>query len=275
MWNRQRLRSSLAQYCCDDCLSVSSPASAAALLSQLVLSPRVPPGLEPTHSLCSACEQLHRRDDRHASGCPLAAEKFELVTAGWATDASEALKSDLRSRSRKASVAFSTILELLVENALAGEPVGQSSSTHRRVIVPVPTASSRAGGDPILRAAQRVGSNLCLPVVPAVTRHKHESTRANFQAMRRVISRGEYSLREDAVGELGDAHVLLLDDTVTTGHTMSAVGRKLMAAGAGRVTPVSLDRTVSRRLLQLLGDRVQCGCGHRRSALIRDSSREL
>jgi phosphoribosylpyrophosphate synthetase len=67
----------------------------------------------------------------------------------------------------------------------------------------------------------------------------------------------------DAAGEVAGRTVLLVDDMVTTGHTLAGIAKLLSAAGAASVQPVVLDRAVSPRTLQRADNRGPDACHHR------------
>jgi predicted amidophosphoribosyltransferase len=59
-----------------------------------------------------------------------------------------------------------------------------------------------------------------------------------FDARRRNI-RGAFTVTGDVCGK----HVAVVDDVMTTGHTLAEVARVLKAAGAARVTNLVVART--------------------------------
>jgi predicted amidophosphoribosyltransferase len=67
------------------------------------------------------------------------------------------------------------------------------------------------------------------------------------------IAQNEYYLIDNAAVLVGGKDVILIDDRVTTGHTLAGVARLLRKVGACAVTPLVLDRTISARVLQRAG----------------------
>jgi predicted amidophosphoribosyltransferase len=90
--------------------------------------------------------------------------------------------------------------------------------------------------------AQALGDVLALPVVDALRCSRHEAplSAAQSRQERQERAGGRYALRLRA--EQLPGRVLLVDDVVTTGATLSAARAPLVAAGV-EVTAVALART--------------------------------
>ncbi|HEX2080453.1 MAG TPA: phosphoribosyltransferase family protein [Longimicrobium sp.] len=178
-----------------------------------------------------------------------------MTALGWTSGLTEAIRADLRTRSPHTL----TLATRLLAHRAAGLMSGRTENLKAApVIVPVPTSGTP---DPVLRLASSLGDTLGVAVVPAVVREKRESARHSVAAGRRRIAADEYMLREQAAGVAGRP-VLLLDDMVTTGHTLSGVARLLRIAGATDVRPLVLDRTASVRALQRADQRAWDACPH-------------
>jgi predicted amidophosphoribosyltransferase len=111
------------------------------------------------------------------------------------------------------------------------------------VLVAVPPQRMRRrsrGFDPAAALAAGVAARLGLPLEPLLVRRDRASrqTRAG-RAARRVAGRIVVEARTPVA-----APVLLVDDVHTTGATLDACARVLVAAGAARVVAVTYARTL-------------------------------
>ncbi|MGB4594124.1 MAG: phosphoribosyltransferase family protein [Coriobacteriia bacterium] len=110
------------------------------------------------------------------------------------------------------------------------------------VVVPVPptrAARSRRGFDHTLPLARAVGDALAVPVERRLCVSGRRDQRALGRDARFANMAGAFSV----VGEVGlPTRVLLVDDVMTTGATLDAASRALLAAGASHVRVIVLAR---------------------------------
>lgn len=113
------------------------------------------------------------------------------------------------------------------------------------VIVPVPLHRRRLAergfsqSHLLARAARRF-AGLAVPLIEALQRTRPTDEQAGLtRAARTANVAGAFSANPDDVRR---RHVLLIDDVVTTGATVSACARALRRAGAARVTIAALAR---------------------------------
>ncbi len=112
-------------------------------------------------------------------------------------------------------------------------------------LVPVPLHPSREaerGFNQSLLLARRVSGHWGVPIEAKVLR-RQRSTRPQFDLdadERRANVRGAFGLRRAAA--VGKRHVLLIDDVLTTGATVSECARVLLEAGAAEVGVLTLSR---------------------------------
>ena len=138
-------------------------------------------------------------------------------------------------------------------------PLAARLATHPHVrldavdlVVPVPLHPLRRF-ERGFNQAERIARHLGVPVVHALARRRwttpqagqHADTRGRnvrdaFAIAPRLTTRGRRALRD----ELAKARVLLVDDVVTTGATLSACGRVLREAGVREVRAATIARTV-------------------------------
>ena len=110
-------------------------------------------------------------------------------------------------------------------------------------VVPVPCHPSglrRRGFDLPALLARRASEELRVPFRPLLLEKVHGGVRMAGLGLRqrRVAVRGLYRARGEASGT-----VLLVDDVVTTTHTLRASARALRGAGAEAVCVAALART--------------------------------
>ena len=222
-------------------------------MAALATPPSLPSNLRQTHAICAACLNVHRADADHTSACLFRQASITLTASGWNSGITEALRTDLRATSPRATLLWVRVFRILLSPHLTNTGVA---------IVPVPMSNSLGSMD-LAFVARQVAEELSVAVLEVLQRRKRSSTRASVAQRREAIVREEYSIIESQAGKLIGQRVMLLDDVVTTGHTVTGLARMLKAAGARQVLPVVLDRTVSPRLLQRLSVRAPDHCPHR------------
>jgi predicted amidophosphoribosyltransferase len=248
--------SALDSHVCPACLARLEALPASEVLAAIATPPSLPSDLQQSHQLCASCLSVHRIDAAHDRLCVFRMAGIVLSVAGWTSGIAEALRADLRSSASHATVLLTRIFRILVRPYLAEDSSGIA-------IVPVPTANSKGGSRDLGFVARQVADEMALPVVDVFQRTKRTSTRASVAQKREAIVREEYSIISAHSPEVAGRRIVLLDDVVTTGHTMSGLAHKLTALGAREILPIALDRTVSARLLQRLPSVAPDRCPHR------------
>ena len=112
------------------------------------------------------------------------------------------------------------------------------------VAVPVPLHRTRQ----LLRGfnqASDLARGLGIPVAHALRRTRNTSVQADLPAAQRHANVGG-AFRLARRQDVGDACVVLVDDVSTTGATLDACARTLIAAGAREVRALIAARAVSR-----------------------------
>jgi ComF family protein len=102
--------------------------------------------------------------------------------------------------------------------------------------------------------ARVLGRHTALPVL-AKTLQRRRSTQAQAglsDAERRANTEGAFTVPDKRRPDLSGKHVLLIDDVLTTGATLSAASRALRRAGARRVTVLTVARADRRSQWSLL-----------------------
>src|SRR5712692_6110808 len=111
-------------------------------------------------------------------------------------------------------------------------------------IVPVPVDPARQrerGFNQAAVLAEWLGSHLALPLRPALQRIHYTTTQTAFDRSERMQNlRGAFRLRKKA--DVRNLRVLLVDDVLTTGSTLSECARVLKEAGARSVYAATAAR---------------------------------
>jgi len=124
----------------------------------------------------------------------------------------------------------------------------------RAALVPVPLSAKRErerGYNQTLHLARALGARWSLPVWDSMlsrTRHTHTQTRLTPGDRLRNVS-GAFAARSSARSMLRGAHVVVVDDVVTTAATLNACAAALCDGGARIVSFVTFARAPA------LGDR--------------------
>ncbi len=133
------------------------------------------------------------------------------------------------------------------------EPLGRAAARRWRragmggeVLVPVPVHAARLrerGYDQAELLAAAAARELGMPVVPALRRA--EATAAQYRLGRasRAANVGHaFACRPEHRRAIRERHVVLVDDIVTTGATLSACAATLLASGARLVSGLTVAR---------------------------------
>jgi predicted amidophosphoribosyltransferase len=179
---------------------------------------------------CPSCGlPRHRR-----GGCPAARAAFARSWAPMAYEGpARALVQALKFR---AALPAAGVMAAQLAATLPDELRGG-------VVVPVPPQRRRRrarGFDPAGALAGGLAARLRLPLRAALVRHDHTGRQTRVG---RAARRAEGRIDVAAVAPVGE-RVLLVDDVHTTGATLDACARALVASGACSVVAVTYARTL-------------------------------
>jgi ComF family protein len=122
-----------------------------------------------------------------------------------------------------------------------------------RLCVPVPTSARRQrerGYNQAALLAQAYAALTRTRCVPALRRSGGQRTQTTLQPLaRRANVAGAFAVAPEAAAMLPDAHVVVVDDVLTTGATAGECARTLAAAGACCITLVTFARALDARLI--------------------------
>jgi ComF family protein len=212
-------------------------------LLDLALPPACPGCGAEGRTVCERClPALHARIGLPA-GTPLGlgdGPPEPLVQLEWCAPFAGVVRSALHA------------LKYAGERRLA-EPLGAAVAARWRevgvgasLVVPVPVHEGRRrerGYDQAELIARVAGRSLGLPVTTAVRRDR--ATTAQYRLDRRHRAdnvRAAFSVLPEARRTVAGQWVVLVDDVVTTGATLGAVGNALLEAGALAVSAVAVAR---------------------------------
>ncbi len=192
-------------------------------------------------ALCAACGRSCRSDAVLCTRCnrrlaeaePLSGSGAPGLDRAWSSAAHEGVARDL--------VAALKFRRLLPVAGLIAERIDwlAPASLLSGAIVPVPTARLRAmarGFDPAGEISAALAAVSGLPLEPCLAR-----SGGGRQVGRRRAERIGHPPLIRARGEVPRS-VLLVDDVLTTGATLSAAARALRGAGAIRVAAITFTR---------------------------------
>jgi ComF family protein len=95
--------------------------------------------------------------------------------------------------------------------------------------------------------ARRLAGRLDLPYTALLRRSGRGVQSRSNKLLRRVNVSKAFRVRKRKLADLDRSAILLVDDVVTTGATLEAAARSLLAAGASRVTALAIVRTPEER----------------------------
>jgi ComF family protein len=171
----------------------------------------------------------------HRRGCPAARAAF---AGAWSPLAYEGVARDL-------VVALKFRAALPVAALMAAHIAANLPAALRapRALVPVPPQTfrrRRRGFDPAAELAKALAPRLGLPLEPCLRRRDHARRQVGAtRAQRRRSGRLAIELRAPP-----PPAVLLVDDVHTTGATLDACARSLLAGGCREVIAVTYARTL-------------------------------
>ncbi|MGC2237993.1 MAG: phosphoribosyltransferase [Pyrinomonadaceae bacterium] len=229
----------LHQYC-DNCIKPINHKGCGSRFKQIFEPIRCPDSLIATHAVCQYCLDLYAKKYRHESTCLFAKLGLRLQACGWATPASTQVLKSIKQKNN----AYFKPLQNLIVNLL------EEFNLKNVVIVPIPL-----GKMPVWKTWKDFLQNLAMSVegvevCPLINRDKQHSTRKSVAQIRAQIAREEYEISPSSTELLKDRKVVLLDDNVTTGHTMVRCAEMLLSYKPSSLFLLSLDRTISARVLQ-------------------------
>ena len=173
----------------------------------------------------------------HRRGCPAAGAAFARAWAPLAHDGvARQLVAALKFRGALpvAALMAAHVAANLPESLRTGEPAA---------LVPVPSQAVRArrrGFDPAGALAAALAPRLGLPVLRCLRRRDHaERQVGSSRLQRRRAGRLAIELRAPP-----PRRALLVDDVHTTGATLDACARALVAGGCGEVVALTYTRTL-------------------------------
>lgn len=125
------------------------------------------------------------------------------------------------------------------EEAPSGTYAGLLSATDAVIFVPATTeAFHRRGFDHMEAVARAFCKHTEMPLLDALAKHGRADQRNTGRTGRRAQARDAYEVVADVEGQ----QLLLLDDVITTGATISAAATALKRAGAEHIDALALAR---------------------------------
>jgi len=212
-------------------------------LLDLLLPPHCPGCGREGVLLCAACEQpLLRRLDEPA-GAPLGAPVAmpdHLVQLEWCGTYSGSVREALHALKYRGERKLADPLAAVLAERWARVGVGAEIVTW----VPVhPSRRRDRGFDQAEELARRLAARLGLPTNACLERRERTQAQHTLgQTERAGNVAGAFQVRSDAQAVVEDRWLLLVDDILTTGVTLSACAAALLDAGALAVSAITVAR---------------------------------
>jgi predicted amidophosphoribosyltransferase len=199
-----------------------------------------PDELISTHAVCYFCLDIYQRAKNHNKFCIFAKRGLKLSSAGWATPASSKVLRSIRQNSfRYRNPLINLLHDLFIE-----------LNVERAILIPIPM-SCAGRGDRWLELICDASKGLDqVDVKSFFKREKQQSTRKSVAQTRIQIVEQEYMIDEDAARQLHGKRVILVDDNVTTGNTLTHCARIIQPFSPVCIQLISIDRTISTRIIQ-------------------------
>lgn len=189
---------------------------------------------EPVQPRCAGCHALSE-DFRVCVKCRSWLPLHKIYIAGNYEGISEQMVKSLKfEQKRQTAEPMSVIMSKLLSN------VGTKT-----ILCPVPTAPKRVrerGFDHAKLISECLGKLVDLPTINLLRRKSNVRQLGSSRKDRIAQVQGEFEVINDE--KVKDKTVLLVDDVMTTGATLSAVAKKLKDAGAKSVSAVIFAQKV-------------------------------
>lgn len=212
-------------------------------------------GAHADEAVCAACEQAYvlpvvrcpccanalaaPGPARHCGACLAAAPDFDATLA--ACDYAAPLDGLVLQLKFGAQLALAPWMARVLQGA-----AGRTGLAMPDVLCPVPLGPARLaerGYNQALEMARPLAAALALPVAPRLLQRTRETAAQSGAApgARGANVRGAFAL--GAACAVHGCHVGVVDDVMSSGHTLGEIARVLKRSGAARVTNIVFART--------------------------------
>jgi ComF family protein len=219
----------LALFAPYDCLDCGAEGALLCLNCQQKLSQPLPQ--------CYRCRQLSP-DWLTCADCEEQSPLYSVQACTVYQGAAKTLVWQLKSNGAQAAA---SLMVHLIQSRLSPEA--------GTLIVPVPTATNRIrrrGYDQAQLLARELSHRTGLPLANFLVRQRHADQIGATRELRRSQQADAFWVRRP--DRLQGAHIILVDDVVTTGATLEAAARTLHAAGVTRIEALVFAQPTLRNL---------------------------
>lgn len=235
---------------CVNCIRPRKHRECGEFFNGILQTPEVPDSLASTHKVCEYCLDLIPKYRDH--NCLFYSLGYKLRIGGWSTPVSSHILGTLRSKRTLYRWPLANLLNVLF-SSVDGTDI---------LVIPIPMSDDYYRSSWSQVVSDSIPAGTSFELLPTILRDKRRSTRRSVIQTRRQIVKDEYEVDTASAEQISGRKVVLVDDNVTTGTTMMHCVDLLASYAPTQIVPIAIERNISQRVLNRLGEPVQVECPH-------------